>query len=157
MIQSGQEEDLPYDELVLATGSRPRPLPVPGADLPGVMNVADLAAAMAVRDQIAKGQVGSAVIIGAGAIGVEMAEALTDLWGLETTLVEITPQVLPGVLEPGLARMVQKHLQDKGVTLHLEESVREIRPSRGRPSSGSSDQPERLTRRPGYHRGGRRS
>ena len=64
---------------------------------------------MAVRDQIAKGQVGEAVIIGAGAIGVEMAEALSDLWGLETTLVEITPQVLPGMLMPGLARMVQKH------------------------------------------------
>ena len=126
-LESGQEEDLPYDELVLATGSRPRPLPVPGADLPGVMSVAGLPAAMAVRDQIAKGQVGSAVIIGAGAIGVEMAEALADLWGLTTTLVEITPQVLPGVLEPGLARMVQKHLRDKGVALHLQENVKEIR------------------------------
>ena len=117
--------------LVLATGSRPRPLPVPGADLPGVMSVANLSAAMAVRDQIAKGQVGRAVIIGAGAIGVEMAEALSDLWGLETALVEITPQVLPGVLQPGLARMVQKHLQDKDVALHLEESVQEIRPHSG--------------------------
>ena len=130
-LESGQEEDLPYDELVLATGSRPRPLPVPGADLPGVMNVSNLAAAMAVRDQISKGQVGSAVIIGAGAIGIEMAEALTDLWGLETTLVEITPQVLPGVLEPGLARMVQKHLKDKGVALHLNETIKEIRPHSG--------------------------
>jgi NADPH-dependent 2,4-dienoyl-CoA reductase/sulfur reductase-like enzyme/rhodanese-related sulfurtransferase len=130
-LESGQEEDLPYDELVLATGSRPRPLPVPGADLPGVMSVSNLSAAMAVRDQISKGQVGPAVIIGAGAIGVEMAEALSDLWGLETTLVEITPQVLPGVLEPGLARMVQKHLQGKGVTLHLKESIKEIRPHPG--------------------------
>jgi NADPH-dependent 2,4-dienoyl-CoA reductase/sulfur reductase-like enzyme/rhodanese-related sulfurtransferase len=129
--QAGREEDLPYDELVLATGSRPRALPVPGADLPGVMHVANLAAAMAVREQIAKGQVGQAVIIGAGAIGVEMAEALTDLWGLETTLVEITPQVLPGMLTPGLARMVQKHLQDKGVALHLQETVQEIRPRPG--------------------------
>jgi NADPH-dependent 2,4-dienoyl-CoA reductase/sulfur reductase-like enzyme/rhodanese-related sulfurtransferase len=126
-LQSGREEDLPYDELVLATGSRPHLLPVPGAGLPGVMSVASLPAAMAVRDRVAKGQVGSAVIIGAGAIGVEMAEAFTDLWGLETALVEITPQVLPGVLEPGLARMVAKHLRDKGVSLHLQETVREIR------------------------------
>jgi NADPH-dependent 2,4-dienoyl-CoA reductase/sulfur reductase-like enzyme/rhodanese-related sulfurtransferase len=125
---TGREEDLPYDQLVLATGSRPRPLPVPGADLPGVMSVSGLPAAMAVRDKIAKGEVGRVVIIGAGAIGVEMAEAVTDLWGLETTLVEVTPQILPGVLEPGLARMVAKHLRDKGVTLHLEESVQEIRP-----------------------------
>jgi NADPH-dependent 2,4-dienoyl-CoA reductase/sulfur reductase-like enzyme/rhodanese-related sulfurtransferase len=128
---TGREETLPYDQLVLATGSRPRPLPVPGVGLPGVMNVADLPAAMAVRDRIAKGEVGRVVIIGAGAIGLEMAEAISDLWGLETTLVEVTPQILPGVLEPGLARMVQKHLRDKEVTLHLEESVREIRPQAG--------------------------
>jgi len=130
-LVTGREEDLPYDQLVLATGSRPRPLPVPGADLPGVMSVAGLPAAMAVRDKIARGEVGRVVIIGAGAIGVEMAEAVSDLWGLETTLVEVTPQILPGVLEPGLARMVAKHLRDKGVTLHLEESVREIRPHAG--------------------------
>jgi NADPH-dependent 2,4-dienoyl-CoA reductase/sulfur reductase-like enzyme/rhodanese-related sulfurtransferase len=126
-LESGREEDLPYDELLLATGSRPRSLAVPGADLPGVISVASLPAAMAVRDQIAKGQVGSAVIIGAGAIGIEMAEALTDLWGLTTTLVEITQQVLPDLLQPGLARMVQKHLQDKGVALHVQENVKEIR------------------------------
>ena len=95
------------------------------------MSVSGLPAAMAIRDKIAKGEVGRVVIIGAGAIGVEMAEAVSDLWGLETTLVEVTPQILPGVLEPGLARMVAKHLRDKGVTLHLEESVQEIRPHSG--------------------------
>jgi NADPH-dependent 2,4-dienoyl-CoA reductase/sulfur reductase-like enzyme/rhodanese-related sulfurtransferase len=130
-LESGREEDLPYDELVLATGSRPRPLPVPGADLPGVMSVANLGAAMAVRDRIAKGEVGRVVIIGAGAVGVEMAEAVSDLWGLTTTLVELTPQVLPDFLEPGLARMVAKHLRDKDIALHLEATVREIRPHAG--------------------------
>jgi NADPH-dependent 2,4-dienoyl-CoA reductase/sulfur reductase-like enzyme/rhodanese-related sulfurtransferase len=124
---TGQEEDLPYDYLVLATGSRPRPLSVPGADLPGVMHVSSLPAAMAVRDRIAKGEVGRVVIIGAGGIGVEMAEAVSDLWGLETALVEVAPQVLPGVLEPGLARMAAKHLRDKDITLHLSATVREIR------------------------------
>jgi NADPH-dependent 2,4-dienoyl-CoA reductase/sulfur reductase-like enzyme/rhodanese-related sulfurtransferase len=126
-----REEDLTYDHLVLATGSRPRPLAVPGAELPGVMSVVNLPAAMAVRDLIAKGQVGRAVIIGAGPIGCEMAEALSDLWGLETSLVEITLQVLPGLLEPGLARMIAKHLKDKDIDLHLEETVREIRPHSG--------------------------
>ncbi len=130
-LESGREEDLPYDELVLATGSRPRPLPVPGADLPGVMSVANLSAAMAVRDRIAKGEVGRVVIIGAGAIGVEMAEAVSDLWGLTTTLVEVTPQVLPDFLEPGLARMVARHLRDKDIALHLAATVREIRPHAG--------------------------
>jgi NADPH-dependent 2,4-dienoyl-CoA reductase/sulfur reductase-like enzyme/rhodanese-related sulfurtransferase len=130
-LNSGREDDLPYDALVLATGSRPRPLPVPGAHLPGVISVANLPAAMAVRDRIAKGEVSHVVIIGAGAIGCEMAEAVSDLWGLETTLVEIAPQVLPGVLEPGLARMVARHLRDKDITLHLQETVTEIRPHPG--------------------------
>ncbi len=44
-----------------------------------------------------------------------MAEALSDLWGVETSLVELAPQVLPGLLDPGLARMVHKHLQDKEI------------------------------------------
>ena len=126
-LESGREEGLPYDYLVLATGSRPRRLPVPGAELPGVMHVASLPAAMAVREMVTKGEVGRAVIIGAGAIGCEMAEALSDLWGVETSLVELAPQVLPGLLDPGLARMVQKHLKDKEIDLYLNEQVREIR------------------------------
>jgi NADPH-dependent 2,4-dienoyl-CoA reductase/sulfur reductase-like enzyme/rhodanese-related sulfurtransferase len=130
-LASSREASLPYDHLVLATGSRPRPLNVPGAALPGVMHVSNLPAAMAVREAIAKGEVGRVVIIGAGAIGVEMAEAVSDLWGLDTTLVEIAPQVLPGVLEPGLARMVARHLRDKGVALHLSATIREIRPHAG--------------------------
>ena len=130
-LESGREEGLPYDYLVLATGSRPRRLPVPGVDLPGVMHVASLPAAMAVREMVTKGEVGRAVIIGAGAIGCEMAEALSDLWGVETSLVELAPQVLPGLLDPGLARMVQKHLRDKEIDLYLEEQVREIRQVQG--------------------------
>jgi NADPH-dependent 2,4-dienoyl-CoA reductase/sulfur reductase-like enzyme/rhodanese-related sulfurtransferase len=126
-LATGREEDLPYDFLVLATGARPRALPVPGAHLPEVINISGLPAAMAVRERVSKGEVGRAVILGAGAIGVEMAEALSDLWGIDTDLVEIAPQVLPGQLDQGLARMVQQHLQDKGVTLHLQEGVTEIR------------------------------
>ncbi len=128
-LDSGREEELPYDYLVLATGSRPRTLTVPGADLPGVMIVAGLPAAMAVRERVTAGEVGKAVIIGAGAIGCELAEALSDLWGVETSLVELAPQILPGFLDPGLARMVQKHLQDKEISLHLNEQVQEIRPA----------------------------
>jgi NADPH-dependent 2,4-dienoyl-CoA reductase/sulfur reductase-like enzyme/rhodanese-related sulfurtransferase len=126
-LESGREEDLPYDFLVLATGSRPRSLPVPGFDLPGVMNVSGLPAAMGVREKVTRGEVSQAVIIGAGAIGCEMAEALSDLWGVETSLVELAPQVLPGFLDPGLAAMVQKHLKDKEIDVHLGAQVLEIR------------------------------
>ncbi len=67
------------------------------------MHVASLPAAMAVREKVTKGEVARAVIIGAGAIGCEMAEALSDLWGVETCLVERASQVLPDFLDTGLA------------------------------------------------------
>ena len=49
---------------------------------------------------ISKGQVGKAVIIGAGPIGLEMAEALSDLWGIQTTVVELRDQILPDLVSP---------------------------------------------------------
>lgn len=125
-LLTGQEKDLPYDYLVLATGSIANRLPIPGLDHPRVTSVSNLHEAMAVKEKIAKGEVDKAVIVGAGAIGCEMAEALSDLWGVETTLVEIAPQVLPGVLDTSLARMVQKHLEEHDVTVHLGETVREV-------------------------------
>lgn len=123
---SGKEEDLPYDKLVLATGSVPNRLPIPGADLPEVMTLANLKSAIAIKERIASGKVEKAVIIGAGAIGCEMAEALSDLWGVETSVVEIAGQTLPVILDANLARMVRKHMEDKGVGVYLDETVREI-------------------------------
>ncbi|NTU47849.1 MAG: FAD-dependent oxidoreductase, partial [Syntrophobacteraceae bacterium] len=122
-----KEENLPYDNLVLGVGSRPNRLPVPGGDLPEVMSLANLASAIAIKERIAKGKVGKAVIVGAGAIGCEMAEALSDLWGIETTIVEIADQVMPVIVDSTLARMVENHLKEKEVTVRLNESVREIR------------------------------
>ena len=130
-LLSGEVEELPYDQLVLATGSRPNRLPIPGAELPEVMSLSNLRSAIAIKERIAKGEVGKAVIIGAGAIGCEMAEALSDLWGIETSVVEIADQVLPVILDAGLARMVQKHMEEKGVAVFLKETVQEIRPDGG--------------------------
>jgi NADPH-dependent 2,4-dienoyl-CoA reductase/sulfur reductase-like enzyme/rhodanese-related sulfurtransferase len=126
-LASGGEEDLPYDYLVIATGSIPNKPPIPGIDLPGVTSVSNLHSAIAVKDRISGGKVDRAVIVGAGAIGCEMAEALGDLWGIETHLVEIEDQVLPGILDPSLAGIVRTHLEEKGVHLHLGSRVIEIR------------------------------
>jgi NADPH-dependent 2,4-dienoyl-CoA reductase/sulfur reductase-like enzyme/rhodanese-related sulfurtransferase len=130
-LTSGQEEDLPYDKLVLATGRRPKALAVPGADLPGVSSVVTLEQAQAVKDRISRGEVGRAVIVGATPAGCELAAAVNDLWGVETALVEPGSQVLPERLDPPLALMVLHHLQEKGVEVTLEEAVREIRPGSG--------------------------
>ncbi len=126
-LGSGVEEDLPYDRLVIATGSIPNKPPIPGIGLPGVTPVSDLHSAIAVKDRISSGKVDRAVIIGAGAIGCEMAEALGDLWGIETHLVEIEEQVLPGILDRSLAGIIRTHLEEKGVQLHMGRRVTEIR------------------------------
>jgi NADPH-dependent 2,4-dienoyl-CoA reductase/sulfur reductase-like enzyme/rhodanese-related sulfurtransferase len=122
-LVTGEELLLNYDQLVLATGSVPRKLAVPGVDLPGIYTITGLAEPIRIKEMISKGKVGQAVIIGAGPIGLEMAEALADLWGIETTVVELREQILPDLVSPTLAGMARHHLEEKGVTLDLNDEV----------------------------------
>ncbi|MFC1885227.1 FAD/NAD(P)-binding oxidoreductase, partial [Thermodesulfobacteriota bacterium] len=115
-LMSGERNELPYDKLVLATGSRPRKLSVPGSELGGIFTVSDLNKAIEIKKEISEGKVGKAVIIGAGAIGLELAEALADLWGIETSVVEIENQILPGLIGPNMARMAQNHMEESGIS-----------------------------------------
>jgi len=123
-VLSGKQQNLTYDKLVLATGSKPRDLSIPGSHLEGVFTVSDLNKAIAIKKEISEGKVGKAVIIGAGAIGLEMAEALTDLWGIETAVVEITDQFLPGFISANMSKMVQHHLEENEVVFYLNEEVK---------------------------------
>ncbi|MBU2548689.1 MAG: FAD-dependent oxidoreductase [Proteobacteria bacterium] len=126
-LDTGEERDLPYDKLVLATGSRANRLPVPGADQARVFTVSNLEEAIRIKELIAGGQVERPVVIGGGAIGLEMVEALSDLWGLETTLVEVQDQLLPGIVGPNMARMVKEHLHEHDVAdVFLSERVERI-------------------------------
>ena len=121
-----QESTLPYDKLVLATGSRPKRLDIPGTDLDGVFAVSNMNSAIAIKNRISSGEVEKALIIGGGFIGLEMAEALADMWGIETTVVEITDQVLPGLISHNLAQIVKHHLEEKEVSVLLEEKVERL-------------------------------
>ncbi len=141
-VTNGKEDFLSYDKLILATGSRPRVLNIPGAGLDGVFTISNLHKAIEIKDRIAKGQVGKAVVIGGGAIGIEMAEAFTDLWGVETTLVEYMEQLLPRVVDWSMAAMLNKHLEDSGVTSHLGENVVEILEENGKVAGVRTDQRE---------------
>lgn len=122
-LESGREELLHYDKLVIATGASAIRPPFPGADLQRVFTVSDLHEAKTIKGLMAGGKVGKAVVIGAGAIGLEITEALTDLWGIETTLIEMEDQVLPTLLGKCIARVTAKELEHHGVTLLLEEKV----------------------------------
>ncbi|AEH44959.1 FAD-dependent pyridine nucleotide-disulfide oxidoreductase [Thermodesulfatator indicus DSM 15286] len=125
-LDSGKEDTLPYDKLVLATGASPFLLPIPGRDLDGVFAVSNLHSAIEIKNRLARGEVGKVVIIGAGAIGLEMAEAFKDLWGVEVTVLEYFSQPLPRLLDPPLARIVAQHLKEKEVKLVVNARTKKI-------------------------------
>ncbi len=122
-IKDGSTGEIEYDKLVIATGATPVRPPFPGSDLPGVFTVSNLHNAKAIKDIISKGKAENAVVIGAGAIGIEMAEALTDLWGIDTTIIEMADHVLPQALGRNLARVVEKQLRDNDVKVMVAEKV----------------------------------
>lgn len=130
-LDSGREELLDYDKLVLATGAQAMRPPFPGADLPLVFTVSNLHDAEAIKGLMTRGKVGRAAIVGAGAIGLELAEAMTDLWGIQTTLIEMEDQVLPSLLGRCIARVIEKELEGRGVEMLLESRVHEIRENDG--------------------------
>lgn len=103
--------DVAYDALVLSPGATAFTPPIPGTDLPQVthLRTVDDATALAARVEGAE----SAVVLGAGFIGLETAEALRER-GLNVAIVELAPQVLPP-LAPELARLVELELKANGV------------------------------------------
>ncbi len=125
-LGDGSIDILPYDKLVLATGASPVKPPIPGSNLPGVTVVANLHHAKKIKDMLISGQVGNAVVIGGGAIGVEMAEAFTDLWGVKTTLIEMVDQLLPPAFGKDMSRIIVNHMREKDVDVRLSEGVIEI-------------------------------
>jgi len=131
-MTTGEESVLDYDKLVIATGAAPRRLGLPGEDLAGVSYVSNPDDATRIREGISRGEVGNAVIIGAGFIGLEMAEAFADMWGVETSVVEITGQIMPRLVSPALAAMGQRHMEENGVTFYFNETVQAIEGEDGR-------------------------
>ncbi|MDF1577331.1 MAG: FAD-dependent oxidoreductase [Desulfobulbales bacterium] len=125
-LDTDREESLPYDKLVITTGSEPFVPPISGAELDGVYTISDLHKAIDIKEQLAKGRVERAVVIGGGAIGIEMAEAFTDLWGVETSLIEFMPQLLPNILDKPFAAMLATHLREHGVNVYLNEAASTI-------------------------------
>ncbi len=134
-LKTGEMSEITYDTLMLATGSQPVMPPIPGNEAEGVFTVSDLHKAIAIKEMIAKGKVAKAVVIGGGAIGIEMAEALTDLWGVETAIVEYMDQLLPRIIDWPLAAILEKNLRDHNVAVYLGEAAEEIVVQDGRVSA----------------------
>lgn len=113
-----------YDTLVLATGARSIVPPIPGAQASGVFRVRNVQDAEAIRDWIVSRRAKTAVVVGSGFIGLEMAEQFTEA-GLQVAIVERLPQVLPA-LDPDMAFRIQEELTRHNVAVNLSRSVTEI-------------------------------
>ncbi len=113
-----------YKKLVIATGAVPIVPPVPGADLRGVMTFKtedDLRKLISLSE---KG-LSKAVVIGAGAIGIELAQAFNHV-GVETHLVDMAERVLPSMLDPDMGSEVEEELIRLGINLHLRSGLVKI-------------------------------
>jgi NADPH-dependent 2,4-dienoyl-CoA reductase/sulfur reductase-like enzyme/rhodanese-related sulfurtransferase len=121
-LQTGKEETVSFDSLILATGVTPVVPPLPNINLPRIFTVKTLEDGEAIRQSIKEGTCKEAVIVGAGLIGLEMAENLSRA-GLKVSVVELLPQVLPP-FSPEIIFSVERHLKEKGVEVFLNEKVK---------------------------------
>ena len=145
-------ERLGYDSLLLCTGARPRRLALPGADLPGVYYLRDMASSATLREAIKAA--GRAVIVGAGWIGCEVAASARQL-GAEVAIVEVGRLPLQKVLGPEMGRFYRDVHRDHGVEMHFgvaPEAVRGLGRRRRRPPGRRAHRPRRHRHR--RYRGG---
>ena len=112
-----------YDRLLLATGSNPFILPVPGSDLPGVISFRDIADVDAMIR--ASSQYRHAVVIGGGLLGLEAANGLMKR-GMDVTVVHIGPWLMERQLDEPAARLLQKSLEEKGMKFLLQKQTAEL-------------------------------
>jgi Uncharacterized NAD(FAD)-dependent dehydrogenases len=106
-----------YDVLVLAPGAAAIRPPFPGADLPGVFTLRNMADCDNIKNAVTAAQSKCAVVVGGGFIGIEMMENLKHL-GLEVTVVEQAAQVLQP-LDPDMAQFIHAHIRENGAKLFL--------------------------------------
>jgi nitrite reductase (NADH) large subunit len=114
---------LPYDHLVLATGSRPFVPPLPGRELPGVFTYRTLGDVEAITAWCRGKQTG--VVLGGGLLGLEAANALR-LLGLEVHVVEMAPRLMPVQLDDGGAAALRTRIEELGVHVHVGVTSQEI-------------------------------
>jgi NADH oxidase (H2O2-forming) len=122
--KEGITETLPYDALVIATGADSFMPPIKGREKQGILSLRAIEDGEKI-DAAVKAGAKSAVIMGAGLIGLELGVALIER-GLKVTIVEMLPQILPQLLDADMAKLVQAHLEEKGMRILLNKAVEEF-------------------------------
>ncbi len=122
-VRAADGSEVAYDRLVLATGSRPVVLPIPGADLAGVVTFRDIADVTRMQAAAAGG--GRAVVIGGGLLGLEAAAGLSRL-GMEVTVVHLLDHLMEQQLDATAAGMLKADLERRGLRFLMEHRTRAI-------------------------------
>ena len=122
--KNGNTETIPYDSLIIATGASSFTPPIKGKEKQGVYSVRTLEDGEKI-DQAIKNGAKTAVVMGAGLIGLETAIALHER-GLKVTIVEMLPQILPLPLDAEMAKMLQDMLEQKGIKILTGKCVEEF-------------------------------
>ncbi|MCB1358610.1 MAG: nitrite reductase large subunit NirB [Maritimibacter sp.] len=123
-VVHGQNGDVPYDKLLIATGSAPFIIPVPGKDLPGVITYRDLDDTEAMI--AASATPGArAVVIGGGLLGLEAAAGLR-LRGMEVTVVHLAGHLMERQLDEAAGYLLRKDLEDRGIAVKTRASTKAL-------------------------------
>ncbi|MCP4703733.1 MAG: FAD-dependent oxidoreductase [candidate division Zixibacteria bacterium] len=126
LLSSGEVSIHTYDKLVIAVGANPSPPPFPVPECNIVRSFTRPEDAICFRKMAEQGQIGNVTIIGGGFIGCEMAEAVVSMWGIDATIIEKENQLLPYILDPEMAHLVELEMKKQGVTLLTNQSVENI-------------------------------
>ncbi|MER8524342.1 FAD-dependent oxidoreductase [Mesorhizobium sp. M0598] len=132
---------LPFGRLVLATGARPRLLPLPGSELSGVVSLRSLGDARLIRELSAQSE--EVVILGGGFIGLEIAATLTAA-GRKVTVVEAVDRLLGRAVAPVIAGHVRQRLEATGVRILTGTTIERLEDENGRVSAAITSSGERL-------------
>lgn len=124
--KNGEKYAQEYDKLILATGSLPIVPPIKGSDLENVQFVKLYQNAQEVIDKLESGAIKNVVVVGAGYIGVELAEAFKRN-GNDVTLVDMADTCLSGYYDKEYTDRMTNHLEENGIRLAFGQSVKEIK------------------------------
>jgi len=112
-LQSNEKYDYDYDKLVIASGASPIKPPVEGLDLKGVFFMRTPEDAVRLRESIEKNEIKRAVVVGAGFIGLEVAENMAKQ-GVKASVIDMAEHVLPGFDEE-MSEYIENHLAENGI------------------------------------------
>ncbi|MCF6265819.1 MAG: FAD-dependent oxidoreductase [Desulfuromusa sp.] len=124
-VLTEQEQSFAYDKLVIATGSVPFLPPIEGIDFEGVFVFKSEDDLRCLNEAVRTHKLKKAVVVGAGAIGVELALALNNS-GLECHLVDMVETILPNLVDPEMAVEAEAELRNAGLKLHLGSKTEKI-------------------------------